>query len=393
MTLEGSVRKAGKRLRITAQLVKVKDGYHLWSERYDRDMEDVFKIQDEISLAIVDRLKVEILGEEMAALVKRHTEDVEAYNLYLKGRYHWNKRTEVGFKTAIEYFTQAIENDSAYSLAFSGLADCYSMLVNYGYLTSEEAYPKAKTAAEKALKIDDTLAEAHTSLAWVKQRYDWDWLGADKEYRRAIDLNTNYSIAHHWWGLHLAAMCRLNEAAREMRRAQELDPLSASTDRSAGEVFYYRGQYDRAIEEYRKSLETNPNFPRTRSLLGAAYARKGMHVEAIEELRKAMELPGQDQLALAFLAYTYAVTGEVGEARKLLRELKERAKREHVPSINFAWIYTGLDEQEIALQWLEKAGVERSRWVLFVRVDPAFEGLRSVRGFEELLQRMGFPAA
>jgi len=242
--LEGSVRKAGNRLRISAQLINVADGYHLWSEKYDRDMEDIFAIQDEISLAIVDKLKVKLLGEEKAALVKRYTDNLEAYSLYLKGRYHWSKRTPEGIKKAIQHFKQVIEKDPNYALAHAGLADCYSMLEQARVLPAKEAFPKAKAAVTKALEIDETLAEAHTSLAFVRWYYDWDWAGAEKEFLRAIELNPNYPTGHQWYAVYLAEMGRPAEAISEIKKAQELDPLLVIINIASAWILICARQYD-----------------------------------------------------------------------------------------------------------------------------------------------------
>jgi len=258
--LEGSVRKAGNRVRITAQLINVADGYHLWSDKYDRNIEDIFAIQDEISLAIVDRLKVKLLKEEKAKLVKRFTENQEAYNLYLKGRYFWNRRYEGGLQKGIEFFQQAIEKDPLYALAYVGMADCYILLGHFGWLPPKEAYPRARTAAEKALEIDDKLAEAHTSMGWIRTFYDWDWVGAEEEFKRALNLNPNYATGYEWYAVSLAPMERLDEASILLKRALELDPLSLMISTVVGLGLYWARQYDEALDQYRRTLEMDPNF-------------------------------------------------------------------------------------------------------------------------------------
>ena len=269
--LEGSVRKAGNKLRVTAQLINVSDGYHLWSEKYDRDMADIFAIQDEISLAIVDKLKVKLLRDEKTALVKRYTDNLEAYNLYLKGRYHWNKRTPEGLTKAIEYLRQVTEKDPGYALAYAGLADCYSMLEQAHVLPAKEAFPEAKKMAAKALQIDETLAEAHNSLAYVRWKYDWDWVGAEREFLRAFELNPNYATGHQWYAVYLADMGQTDEAIKEIKKAQELDPLSLIINIASASILTCARQYDQAIEQCRKTLDMDPNFVVAHLPLGWIY--------------------------------------------------------------------------------------------------------------------------
>jgi TolB-like protein len=278
--MEGSVRKAGNRIRITTQLINVADGYHLWSEKYDRNVgelccpEDIFAIQDEISLAIVEKLKVKLLGEEKVALVKRYTDDLEAYNLYLKGRYFWYKRTREAILKGLEYFHQAIEKDPTYALAYAGIADCYNMLGFFDYLSPKEAFPKAKAAAAKALEIDGTLAEAHSSLAEVKTYYDHDWLGAEREFQRAIELNPSYSTAYQWYGEYLALMGRHDESIIMGKRALEVDPLSPIVSTNLAGFYWLARQYDEAIERYQKVLEMEPDFMVARLWLGVWLTQK-----------------------------------------------------------------------------------------------------------------------
>jgi TolB-like protein/Tfp pilus assembly protein PilF len=286
--LEGSVRKTGDRLRITAQLINVVDGFHLWSEKYDREMKDVFDIQDEISRAIVDALKIKLVGEAATRLVKRYTENLEAYTLYLKGRYYWNKRTEPGLTKGIEYFEKAITKDPGYALAYAGLADCYNVISHYGAVPPKASVPKAKIAAIKALEIDDALVEAHTSLAFALYNYDFAWLAAEKEFQRAIALNPNYATAHHWYAIYLATRGRLEEAIAEMQRARELDPLSLIINTEVGWMLYFGRHYNQAIEQYQKTLEMDPSFAVAHWGLGLAYQQKAMPQEAIAEFQKAI---------------------------------------------------------------------------------------------------------
>jgi len=388
--LEGSVRKAGSRLRITAQLVNVTDGYHLWSERYDREMEDVFAIQDEISLAIVDRLKVNLLGEEKAALVKRYTDNLEAYNLYLKGRYFWNRRSEGGLQRGIEFFQQAIEKDPSYALPYTGIADCYNILGWYGYISPKKAFPKAKEAAEKSLKMDDTLAEAHTSLAAVREFYDWDWLAAEREYKRAIDCNASYASIHHRYAEYLSYMGRHEESIAEIKRAQELDPLSLVINAVVGEVYYYARQYDQAIEASQRTIEMDPSFVVAHFFLAFAYAQKAMYDEAIAEARKAIELSGEGiPVFVALLGTIYSYSGKRDQAEKVLHQLRELSKQRYVSPFYIALIYLGIGQKNQAFEWLEKAFDEHDHAMETLKVDPMLDSIRSDPRFKALLKKMG----
>ena len=386
--LEGSVRKAGSRLRITAQLVNVTDGYHLWSERYDREMEDVFAIQDEISLAIVNKLKL-LVGEK-AKLVKRHTDDLEAYNLYLKGRWFWNRRTEAGLKKAIEYLKQAIEKDPSYVLPYTGLADCYNILGWYGYLPPKKAFPRAKAAAEKSLEMDDTLAEAHTSLATVREFYDWDWLAAEREYKRAIERNPSYAPAHHRYAEYLSYMGRHEESIAEVKRATELDPLSLIINAVVGEVYYFARQYDQAIEASQRVIEMDPSFVVAHFLLAFPYAQKAMYDEAIAEAQKAMDLAGGGiPLFVAQLGIIYSYSGKRDEAKKVLDELYELSKHRYVSPFYTALIYVGLGQKDQAFEWLEKAHEERDHPLETLKVEPMLDSVRSDPRYTALLKKMG----
>lgn len=389
MVVEGSIRKADSRLRITAQLINVEDGYPLWSERYERAMDDIFLIQDEVTMAIVNNLKVELLGEEKTELMKHHTENLEAYNLYLQGRYFWNKRTEEGYQKCLEYFQKAIETDPTYALAYTGIADCYNLLGYYGFLPPKEAFPEAKRAAEKALEMDETLAEAHTSLAWVRWHYDWDWEGAEREFKRALELNPSYATAHHWYSTYLGSMGRHDESMVEAKRALELDPLSLVIIANMGGRFFGMGQYDRAIEEYQKALNLDPNFYLSHFYIVFSYAMKGMYNEAVVEAQKTIDLLGGDNLGLtAVLGYMYAASGRREEAEKILSEVVELSKQRYVPPYGVALIYTGLGQKNQAFQWLEKAYEDRDHWLVDLKSHPMLDSLRSDPRFQVLLKRM-----
>ncbi|MFB0565876.1 MAG: protein kinase [Candidatus Aminicenantaceae bacterium] len=388
--LEGSVRKAGNRLRISTQLINVADGYHIWSEKYDRDMEDIFAIQDEISLAIVDKLKVKLLGREKVKLVKRYTDNLEAYNLYLKGRYFWNKRYEIGVKKGLEYFQQAIKKDNGYTLAYSGLADCYCILSWYGDFPQKEAYQKAREAALKALEIDDMLAEAHTSLAFIKLLADWDWASADREFKRAIELNPNYTTAHHWYSFYLFFRARFDEAIEEMKEALELDPFSLIINCDLGWVYYYARQYDQAIEALQKTLEMDPNFVSAHSFLGRVYLQKSMYKEALAEFRKEKEPSrGWMQNVETLLAIAYLKMGKKKKAQQVLDDMIERTKQEYVSPYHIALLCFTLGENDLGFEWLDKAYKERNHWLLYLNVEPMFDTVRSDPRFTRLIKKIG----
>jgi len=389
MVLEGSVRKEGARLRITARLVKVADGYNVWSGNYEREMTQVFALQEEISRAIVNALRIRLVGEGGKRLIRQQTGSLDAYNSYLKGRYHWGKRTEGGLKTSIEHFGQAIAAEPGYAAAHAGLADSYALLASYGVLPPRDAMPKAKAAALKALALDETLAEAHASLGFVLSFYDWDWPAAEREYARAIELDPGYPTAHQWYSGLLRAVGRLDEALNEMKRAQDLDPLSLAAGRDMGRIFRSSRQNDRAIEQYRKVLELDPNFPSAYLHLGMAYEEKHMYKEAVAAFEKARSLPGGNPLILGALGHGYAVSGNRREAQKLLEELRNLSARRYVSPISRALIYIGLGDKERAFEWLDRAREDHDPWLAWLKADPIFDGLRNDPRFAVLLKTVG----
>ena len=388
--LTGRVLQMRQTLIIKVELVDVADGSQLWGEQYERESGDILAIQREISREITANLRLKLSGEQKKRLEKQPTENANAYQLYLKGRYCWNKRTEQGLEKGIEFFSQAIEADPLFALAYVGLADSYNMLAAYNLSQPRAVLSRAKAAAERALEIDSELAEAHTSLAKVSADYDWDWPAAEREFKRALELNPNYATAHHWYALHLMAMGTFEEAAAELKRAQQLDPLSLSINASAGLPFYWSRRYDEAIEQFRRTLELDLGFPLAHVLLGQAYAQKGMYDEAIAELSRASELDPTPR-ARAILAYTLAVAGRKDEAARILSELEELANQKYVSPYFKALIYTALGEQDRAFEWLEKAYEERSEWLVWLKVDPKLDSLRSAPRFTALVQRVGLP--
>jgi len=387
--LSGRIVQRGDNLTISAELVDVRNNRLLWGEQYDRKMLDLLATQREIAREIVDKLKLKVSGEEKG-LAKHYTESNEAYQLYLKGRFYWNKRNADALKKSVEYFNQAIEKDPNFALAYAGLADCYVIPANP--LPPREAMPKGKAAAMRALELDETLTEAHTSLARVLTVYDWDWPGAGKEFKRAIELNPRYAIAHQWYGGYLEAMARHDEAIAERKRAQELDPPSPVINFELGLAFYFVRNYDQAIEQFQKTLELDPNFPPAHAFLPAAYEQKGMYNRAIAEFKNAMPMSGGEQkLAMAGLGHVYAVSGKKVEAHAVLNQLKQLSSQEYVSAYSIALVYAGLGEKEQAFAWLERAYEERAFQMHDLKVEPRWDNIRSDPRFEDLLRRVGLP--
>jgi serine/threonine protein kinase/Tfp pilus assembly protein PilF len=391
--LEGSVRKSGNRLRITAQLISVADGYHLWSEKFDRDLADVFAIQDEISLAIVEKLKVKLLGDEKEKMLKRYTENLEAYDLYLKGRYHWNRRTPDELRKAVAHFEQVIQRDPEYALAYAGLADSYSMLEQVNIIPAKEAFPKARELAKKALEIDETLAEAHASLAFVLQSYDWDWIGMEREFKRAIELNPNYATAHQWFAMALTSLGRTSEAIQEIKKALELDPLSLIINTSAGYVYIYSGQEEKALKQAEKILDMDPTFGFIHHILADVNRLRGNYDEAVKERLKGEEFSGRiSQQEIAALKKIYASSGWTGYLRKWLQILQHNAEEgQAVHYYEIASLQALLNDTDKAIENLEKAYQERDKGLASLLVEKDFDKLRSNPKFIELIKKMGFP--
>jgi len=388
--LEGSVRKSGTRMRVTAELVEVQDGFRLWSERYDRDIEDVFAIQDEISLAVVDKLRVRLVSGDRERMLRRHTEDPEALSLCLKGRYFWNKRTEENLRRAIDHYERAIARDPDYALAYSGIADCYVVLPDYSSVPPRVACPKARDAALRALGLDDLLAEAHATLALVRTVFDWDWPGAEREFRRAIDLNPSYATARCWYALYLMWMGRTEESLVEMEAARELDPLSLVIGRNLAQICIFARKYDQAIDVLRSTLEMDSSFPVAHVLMGEAYAHKSMKDEAVAEFRLEKSLsdgfsPGIDTR----IGSAYIRLGMREEAEEVMRALAEQAAKAYVKPSDLAEVLFSLGEADRAFECLEQAIEQRDKGVLGLRVYPVYDDVREDPRFASLLARMG----
>jgi serine/threonine protein kinase/Flp pilus assembly protein TadD len=387
--VEGSVRKSGDNLRITAQLVDVSNGYQLWSERFDRKFLDIFAIQEEIAQKIVQTLKIKLLPGLGGRLVKRSTDNLAAYNLYLEGRYYWNKRTAEGLRKSIELFQQAVEKDPQYALAYTGIADAYSLMDQYGTLPLRESVQRAEAAAKRALELDDQLAEAHASAAQVEVSYNWNYVEAEKQLRKAILLNPNYATAHHWLAFCLTPVGAHDEALREIIKALELDPLSLILNRDKGIVLYYARQYDQAIAQANKVLEMDPHFALAHRLLAIAYERKGMYAESLKENRIWGDLTKDDLRTQAALGHVYAVSGQKNEALKIVQRLEQEIPSRKDLTSTVGLIYTGLGEIDRAFEWLDKAFENRSGPLGMIKVDPKLDTLRSDQRFAALLKKMG----
>jgi DNA-binding winged helix-turn-helix (wHTH) protein/TolB-like protein len=375
----GRMRRHGEIISIQADLIDLENVAQLWGQRYDHKLADVLLVQEDISRDIFENLRLKLNVEEKKQL--------EAYGLYLKGRNAWNKRTADGLQQGIEFFKQAIEVDPNYGAAYAGLADCYNMLVVYGRLQPKEGFPKAKEAATKALEIDEGLAEAHTSMAFIKFRWDWDRAETEREFQTAIRLKPSYAPAHQWYSSFLVAVERFDEAIAEAKRTEELEPLSFVASSHLGWIYYLSGQNDKAIEQCRKILELDPSSFPARRYLGLAYEAKGMYPEAISEFQTGVKLSGSP-LMLALLGHSYAVSGKKAEAQQVLSDLEQLQGQRYVSPYTVAAIYAGLGDRDQAFKWLEKAVEERDVWLMNLKVDPVFSKLRTNRKFTDLLARI-----
>jgi eukaryotic-like serine/threonine-protein kinase len=390
--LVGSVRWAGadsgsRRVRITLELIRAKDERQLWATTYDREITAIFKVQSDIAEQVIERLGVTVLEGERNRLSAQPTTNHEAYTLYLKGRYFWNKRTAANIQTALDYFQQAVDLDPGYSRAWVGIADVWIFRGWYSRLAPRETFPKAKSAAKRALEFDSTLAEAHASMAHIHFEFDHDWTAAEREYRRAIELDPNYPTAHHWYGGFLSGMGRHDEALQQAVTARALDPLSPIIQTWIGLRYYFAGKYDEAIAEYRKALELDPDFAPAHWHLGWAYERTGRFKEGVSEAKRALAIDGGSLLYLASLGHAYARAGMKSEARATLARLAQASTSRHVSSYHVAVIYIALGDTKVGLDWLERAYDEQSPWIGYLRVDPRVDPVRSDPRFEALLRK------
>ena len=387
--IEGSVLRSGDQVRITAQLIEASTDKHLWSQSYDGELRDTLALQSRVASAIAEQIRINVTPQEQAALKNAKVVKPEAYESFLKGRYFWNKRTADGLKVALAYFKQAIEEDPKYAQAYSGLADTYALLGDWQYavMTPKEAFPKARAAAIKALELDSTLGEAHNSLAFVLDGFDWDFDSAGKEFQRAIELNPGYATAHHWYAWHLSLLGRFDEAIAEMKKAQNLDPLSLIINADLAELLVLAHHYDESIAQSRKTIEMDPNFALAHNQLAQAYLQKHMYDEAVAELQKAVQLSADSPTCIANLARAYVASGKRTEAEKFLGDLKKRSNAAYSNAPEIAIIYVSLGDTDQAMNWLEKGYEERFNPGVLLR--PGFDPLRSDSRFQNLLRRIG----
>jgi len=387
--IEGSVLRSGERVRITAQLVHAPCDQHLWAESYERDFRDILSLQSEIARHVANEVRIILTPEERARLGSARQVNPEAHEFYLKGRYYWNKRTEESVRKALSFFHRAIDADPTYAQAYAGLADSYNILGYYNTLPPIEAYPKAKAAALKALELDRSLAEPHATLGVVKRDFEWDWSGAEEEFRQAIELNPGCADAYHWHGTLLSMLGRHAEGIREKTRALAIDPLSVVVKTDLARMFYYSRDYDQSLEQYRAALEMDPNFGSAQLWLAHVHQQKGLFEQAISELRTGMCLSSDSTFALAKLGHGYAMAGRRDEAHAVLNQLNASAGQRYVSPYDIAMVHVGLQENDEAFAWLHRAFEQRSLWLGYLNVEPQLDLLRSDKRFQGLLRQVG----
>jgi len=387
--VEGTVLRSGDRVRITAQLIQAPADKHLWAQSYEGDVRETLALQRQVARAIAEEIRIELTPHERDVLKSVKSVNSEAYEAYLKGRYFWNKRTGDGLRKAVDYFQQAIEKDPNYSQAYTGLADSFALLGDweYGVLAPSEAYPQAKAAATKALALDSNLGEAHISLAFSLDGFDWDFASAEREFRRGIELNPGYATGHQWYAGHLTLFGKDSEAISEMKKAEDLDPLSLIIGADLAEDLLIAHQYEEAIQRSRKTMDLDPHFPLAHYQLGQAFLQKHRYDEAIAELQKAVAFSGSSTTSTSSLAYAYAVSGRKNQALKILNDLKSQTSEKFSNAPEIALVYLGLDDKDQAMAWLEKGYAERFNPGVLMR--PAFNPLRSDPRFQDLLHRIG----
>jgi tetratricopeptide (TPR) repeat protein len=382
------------RIRVSVILRRVRDGQQLWADRFDEQWTSIFAAQDLVSQRVAAALALALTGEEQRQLAKRYTESPEAYGAYVRGRYFWNTGTADGHRKAVEEFQRAISLDPSYSLAFAGLADSYNLLGSYGVMPMQEAYEKAKAAAQKAVDLDDQIAEAHTSLGAITAGFDWDWAKAERHFVRAIDLKPRYTTAHEWYSEYLSWMGRRDEAIRAAQQALDLDPVSLRANSHVGLALYRARQYDAAVKRFRQTLHLDPNFADAHVMLGVTLVQTRMYGEAITEFRRASVLTGNSPEILGLLGYGYGMAGMKREAHDVLGELDNLARRNrYVSSFSRATIHIGLGETDLAFKWLEQAYQDRLWYLALLAVDPLFDRLRGDARFTDLVRRMNLTAA
>lgn len=392
--VEGTVMRSGDHVRITAKLIEAAADRHLWAETFEGDLRDILGLQDQVAKAIAGEIRVKLTPQEQIRLTNARRVDPQAQDAYLTGRYYWNRRTTEAMRKSCDYFQAAIDNDRTFAAAYAGLGDCYNLLGYYDYRSPAETFALGKAAAQKALEIDDSLAEAHSSLAYAKHYYDFDWTGAEQEYMRAIELNPNYATAHHWYSLYLSEAGRLEEAKVEIRRALELDPLSPIVSNTIGCIYFRNREYDQGIRQLLRLLDADPNFVVAHDMLGQVYTQKGMYDAAITEFQKATALdPGDTYKLLLEIGQAHALAGRKADAMKVLKEVKTISRQKYVPPYLIAQLYACTGEKDLAFEWLNRAFQGRDRTLTALGFDPLMGSLRSDPRFAELLRRVGLPNA
>ncbi len=387
--IEGSVLRSGNRVRITALLVEAAKDRHLWAETYERDMDDILGLQSEVAQAIAGEIRVKVTPQEEARLARPRAVDPEAYQAYLKGRYHWEKRSEEGLRRALVFFREAIDRDPTYALAYVGLADYYIALGNYSLEGSHQSFSRAKAFALKALELDPASAEAYTSLGSVRGSYEWDRTGAERDFQRAIALNTNYATAHHWYADHLVSLARFDEGFEHIARAQSLDPLSLVISADVAGYLFYARRYDEAVAQIRKTLDLDPGFAPAYRQLGGIQEQMGLYAEAVEAFEKTRELTGGAVYSLTALAHAHARSGNREEATRILRQLEDISKKRFVSCYAVAAVYVAMGDADRAFEWLRRAVRDRDRALIWLKVGPRFDPLRSDPRFQDLLRVVG----
>jgi DNA-binding winged-HTH domains len=386
--LDASIQRDGERIRVTMRFLNVEDGSPLWAYKYDEQSTDLFAVQDAISERVAEALALRLTGEEKRQLSKRYTDNTDAYGFYLKGRFYWNKRTHDGLSKAIEHFRKAIAIDPNYALAYAGLADCHNLQTIYSGIPPKEAFAEGKAAAIKALELDDALAEAHNSLACVKWCFEYDSAATEVMYKRALEIDPNLTPARTYYAKFLSTIGRQDEALAEIKLAQERDPVSLLVNWVSAELLHYARQHDQAIEQLLRTLDMDPNLLPAQVFLGRAYEQKGMYEEAISAFQRAVTTFRNDWRIVGLLGHAYAVAGIRDKANRILAELKKHAERSYISPFNIALIYVALDEKDQAVEWLERAFDDRSLWMVFLKVDPRLDSLRSAPRFADMLRRM-----
>lgn len=385
--VQGSLMQQGDMLIVNAELVRVSDGSQLWGQQYNRKFSDILQVQQDISRQVSEQLRQKLTGEEKKRIQNTYTENTEAYKLYLKGRYHWNRRTSSDLKKAVDYFQKAVELDPGYARAYAGLADCYVLYPRYDVSSPNESFPLTKTSATKALKIDPSLAEAYISLAYAKEQDEWDWLGAEKNFKRGLQLDPDYATGHQWYGEFLVTVNRPDEGIQEIKKALELDPFSLQINSILSMAYYMTRQYDRAIDQARRTLELDPNYARGLLRLGKSLTQKARYEEAISTFQKAISI-SEDTEYLSGLAYAYAISGKKKEAVQIVEQLKNRSQNRYVSPYNIALIYVGLGDKEQSFKYLEEAMSKKDGWVTQLLTEPVWDPIRLDPRYKNILRRM-----